>query len=79
VRCFICIYIADFIIAGGAIAGCVLASRLRDKLPEASFLLVFDVSGHAHVETPAEAALLRFSDLDGKYFTAPQTHLDGKR
>ncbi|KAF2651475.1 GMC oxidoreductase [Lophiostoma macrostomum CBS 122681] len=72
---------ADFIIVGGGIAGCVLASRLRQNRPEASILLIEagpEVSGHPHIENPAEAASLHFSDLDWKYFTVPQTHLDGK-
>jgi choline dehydrogenase-like flavoprotein len=72
---------SGFIIVGGGTAGCVLASRLRQRKPGSSILLVEagpDASGHAHIETPAEAPSLHFSDLDWKYFTVPQAHLDGK-
>ncbi|KAF2008695.1 GMC oxidoreductase [Aaosphaeria arxii CBS 175.79] len=72
---------ADYIIVGGGTAGCVVASRLRQRMPEASILLVEagpDVTGHAYIDTPAEAAFLHFSELDWKYFTVPQVHLDGK-
>jgi choline dehydrogenase-like flavoprotein len=41
---------------------------------------VCPVDGRAayHSPDPAEAAQLHFSDLDWKYFTTPQAHLDGK-
>ena len=70
----------DIIIVGGGTAGVVLASRLHQRKPELSILLVEagpDVTGHAHISNPAEAALLHFSDLDWKYMTVPQKHLNG--
>ena len=72
----------DVIIIGGGIAGVVLASRLRQNKPELSIILIEagqDViaTSHPHVETPAEAAFLHFSDLDWKYMTVPQKHLNG--
>lgn len=72
---------ADIIIIGGGTAGCVLASRLHQRRPSLSILLIEagpDVTSHAHVENPAEAAFLHGSDLDWKYMTVPQKHLDGK-
>ncbi|TVY73182.1 Oxygen-dependent choline dehydrogenase [Lachnellula suecica] len=71
---------ADIIIIGGGTAGVVLASRLRQRKPELSIILIEagpDVTGHPHVEKPAEAAFLHFSDLDWKYMTVPQKHLNG--
>jgi len=71
---------ADIIIVGGGTAGVVLASRLHQRKPELSILLIEagpDVTGHPHIANPAEAALLHFSDLDWKYMTVPQKHLNG--
>jgi choline dehydrogenase-like flavoprotein len=70
----------DIIIVGGGTAGVVLASRLHQRKPELSILLIEagpDVSNHPHIENPAEAAFLHFSDLDWKYMTVPQKHLNG--
>lgn len=71
----------DYIVVGGGTAGCVLASRLSERQPELSVLVVEagpDVKGRAHVDKPLEAALLTGSDIDWSYKTVPQTHLDGK-
>ncbi|KAL1594620.1 hypothetical protein SLS60_010381 [Paraconiothyrium brasiliense] len=71
---------ADIIIVGGGIGGVVLASRLHERKPELSITLIEagpDVTGKPHISNPAEAALLHFSDLDYKFFTAPQKHLGG--
>ncbi|KAH7384203.1 putative glucose dehydrogenase [Phaeosphaeria sp. MPI-PUGE-AT-0046c] len=70
---------ADIIIVGGGTAGVVLASRLHQRRPELSILLLEagpDVSDHPHVAIPSEAAHLHFSDLDWKYMTVPQKHLN---
>lgn len=71
----------DIIIIGGGTSGCVLASRLHERKPSLSILLIEagpDVTSHAHVSNPAEAAFLHGSDLDLNYMTVPQKHLDGK-
>ncbi|KAF2642484.1 FAD/NAD(P)-binding domain-containing protein [Massarina eburnea CBS 473.64] len=71
---------SDIIIVGGGTSGVVLASRLYQRKPELSITLIEagpDVAGHAYISDPAEAALLHFSDLDYKYMTVPQKHLNG--
>ena len=71
----------DFIIVGGGTAGCVLASRLIKRESSLSILLIEagdDVTNSPHVSKPLDAAHLHFSDIDFKYFTVPQKHLDGK-
>jgi choline dehydrogenase-like flavoprotein len=72
---------ADVIIVGGGLAGTVVASRLHQRKPSLSIVLIEagpDPTNHSHVSIPAEGALLHFSELDYKYFTTPQKHLDGK-
>ena len=71
----------DYIIVGGGTAGCVLASRLIERQSSLSILVIEaggDITDHPHVSKPLEAALLHFSDIDYKYFTVPQKHLDNK-
>lgn len=71
----------DYIIVGGGTAGCVLASRLLERQSSPSILIIeagADVTNHPHVYKPLEAAHLHFSDIDFKYFTVPQKHLDNK-
>ena len=71
----------DYIVVGGGTAGCVLASRLSERQSSLSILVIEagpDITNHPHVYKPFEAAHLHFSDIDFKYFTVPQKHLDNK-
>ena len=71
----------DCIIIGGGTAGCVLASRLLERLSSLSVLVIEaggDITNHPQVYKPLEASHLHFSDIDFKYFTVPQKHLDNK-
>jgi choline dehydrogenase-like flavoprotein len=73
---------ADVIIVGGGHAGTVVASRLHQRKPSLSIVLIEagpDPTGHPHVVNPAESLLLYGTELDYKYSTMPQKHLDGKR
>lgn len=72
---------ADIIIVGGGLAGTVIASRLHERKPEFSIVLIEagrDPTGNPHVVDPAGAANLHFSEFDYNYTTTPQAHLDGK-
>ena len=69
----------DFIVVGGGIGGATLASRLHEKLPSHSILLIEagpDVSEHPLVTKIENAARLVGSELDWKYSTVPQKHLN---
>jgi choline dehydrogenase-like flavoprotein len=70
----------DYIIAGGGIAGSVLARRLADKYPSSSILLVEAggrPEGHPLIGPPMAAFAAHQSDLDWKYMSVPQKHLGG--
>ena len=68
----------EYIIVGGGIAGSVLASRLRERHPQRSILLIEagkDASKHPLVSSPLNAPLLRGSELDWNYTTVTQEHV----
>jgi choline dehydrogenase-like flavoprotein len=69
---------ADYIIIGGGIGGCVVASRLHQKYPSVSILLIEagpDVSKHPLIHS---APVLQHSEFDWDYKTVPQKHLGNK-
>lgn len=75
------IAMADIIVVGGGLAGTVVASRLHEHKPSLSIILIEagpDPSGNPDVATPAGIPKLHLSELNYKYFTTPQKHLDGK-
>ncbi|KAH8802527.1 glucose dehydrogenase [Xylogone sp. PMI_703] len=73
--------IYDYVIVGGGLAGCVLASRLKEGDPALSILLV--EAGPNANENPLVLDHSKFpflwdSELSWKYMTTPQKHLDGR-
>ena len=72
---------ADVIIIGGGLAGTLVASRLHERKPSLSIVLIEagpDPTKHPHVVVPADAAKLHFSEFDYKLFTTPQKYLGGQ-
>jgi choline dehydrogenase-like flavoprotein len=73
----------DFIIVGGGIGGTVVASRLHERDPELSILLIEagpDSNKTALapiVASPTAVYGLRGSELDSNYAAEPQEYLDG--
>ena len=71
----------DYIIIGSGPAGTVVASRLKERDPSLSILLIEageDESQKANVSSPLAAARLLGSEVDWNYETAPQQHLDNR-
>jgi hypothetical protein len=74
----------DFIIVGAGIAGTVLASRLYQKNPTLSILLIEAGSDPTKgpladtVSSAVGAALLRGTEFDWSYETVPQKNLDDR-
>ena len=68
----------DYIVVGAGCAGSALASRLSERYPHRSILLVEagpNSSYHPLVPQPLVAPMLRGSELDWKYESTPQPHL----
>jgi choline dehydrogenase-like flavoprotein len=71
----------DYIIAGGGIAGTVLASRLKQSLPNLRILLIEagpNATGNPLVTEIKNAFNVIGSELDWAYKTVPQKHLGGR-
>jgi choline dehydrogenase-like flavoprotein len=63
---------ADFIIVGGGLAGCVLASRLSLERPQCSVILIEagpDTKGHPLTLSPLACFSAHYSELDWAYST----------
>ena len=72
----------DYIVVGAGIAGSALASRLHQRHPRRSVLLIEagkTADGNPLVPQPLVAPMLRGGELDWKYESTPQEHLDGRR
>lgn len=72
----------DYIVVGGGLAGCTLASLLKKSNSSSSILLIEagpDVSHHPLTQTPLACFAAHYSDLDWNYTTVPQTHLDNRQ
>ncbi|KAL5592223.1 hypothetical protein FOBRF1_013249 [Fusarium oxysporum] len=73
---------AEYIVVGGGLAGCVLASRLKQGNPSASVVLIEagkDPTGHPLTSSPLACFAAHHSDLDYAYTTVPQVHLGGRK
>jgi choline dehydrogenase-like flavoprotein len=71
----------DYAIIGGGLAGCTLASRLRQYNPSLSILLIEagpDPTGHPLIGPPLACFAAHYSELDWNYTTVPQPGLGGR-
>lgn len=71
----------DYIIIGGGIGGSVVASRLHERLPHLSILLIEagpDVSQNSLVTEIKDALKIGGSVLDWSYASVPQKHLNNR-
>ena len=70
---------ADYLILGGGLAGCVLASRLKEYMPEAHVTLVeagSDEQDDPLLTEPMGTMQLQNSMYQYNYKTTPQVHFD---
>jgi choline dehydrogenase-like flavoprotein len=73
---------ADYIIIGGGLAGCVVASRLSQSASQPSVILIEagpDQHNHPLVGAPLGAPLLHGNELEWNYETVPQKSLEGRQ
>jgi choline dehydrogenase-like flavoprotein len=72
----------DYLILGGGLAGCVLATRLKEYNPWANVTLVEagpDEHGHEWITEPMGTFNLHLSNFEYNYLTVPQTYYDGRQ
>ena len=56
---------ADYLIVGGGAAGCIVARRLAEHLPQAEIILL--EAGHSDEDDPAATDLSRLDEQDDSY------------
>ncbi len=69
--------VADYIVVGGGLTGCVVASRLKQGDESLNIMLIEagpDSSGDSRVKTPMAGFALSYSELDWADQTVPQPH-----
>lgn len=72
----------DYLVVGGGTAGCALASRLSQNLPEASIAVVeagADITSHPTTQQPLGVFQAHCSEIDYQYHSVPQPQLGGRR
>ena len=72
---------ADFLILGGGLAGCVLASRMKEYDPSLSVTVVEtgpNEHDHPLITEPMGTMQLHNSPFEYNLKTVPQTHYDGR-
>lgn len=72
----------DYLILGGGLSGCVVASRLKQYLPQASVTVVeWGPNEHDNplITEPMGTFKLHMSPLQHNYKTVPQRHLDDRQ
>ena len=69
----------DFVIVGAGSAGCVLANRLSEDAGTRVLLLeAGPPDTRSEISIPAAWPTLFKTEVDWRYSTAPQAHLDGR-
>ena len=71
----------DYIVVGAGIGGTVVSSRLKERHPDYSVLLIeagHDASRDPMVQQPLMAPLLQGGEFDWNYASVPQEGLDGR-
>ncbi|KAL8661929.1 MAG: hypothetical protein Q9202_005130 [Teloschistes flavicans] len=74
--------IADYIVIGGGITGCVIASRLKQKNPSLTVILLEagpNPKSKHDVTTPMGGFGLQGSDLDWQYSTKPDPNTEDRK
>ena len=72
----------DFLIVGGGLAGCVLASRMKEYRPALSITIIEtgpNEHDHPLITEPMGTMQLNGSDFQYNYKTVPQKHYGGRQ